>query len=101
MINSIAVRLPAQEWKHIFRLGVDEHIKELESELARATEKIKTFEAKYKMSFARLEQVGLPNNAGLEAHEDYVEWSSWEGYHVEIESKLDNLRSLVGNANVR
>lgn len=94
MIDSTMVKLPAQDWERILQLGVDSHAKELESELARALENIRRLEAKYRMTFARLEQVGLPENAGREEHEDYVEWSSWEGYRLELEEKLTNLRAL-------
>ncbi len=100
MINSTTAKLSARDWERIMQLGVDSHIKELESELARVAEKIKGLEAKYRMTFARLEQVGLPDNAGVEEHEDYVEWSGWEGYQIELREKLSNLRALV-QADVR
>lgn len=100
MINSTMVKLPTQEWERIIQLGVDSHIEELELELVRATEKIRAFETKYHMTFERLERVGLPDNAGLEEHEDYVEWSSWEGYAAELTKKLNSLRALA-EPNVR
>ena len=99
MITATAVRLAPKEWERIIQLGADRHIEEVNSELDRAREKILEFETKYKMSFTRLEQVGLPDDAGLEEHEDYVEWSGWEGYAVELKEKLDNLQALVANSN--
>jgi hypothetical protein len=101
MINSSSIKLPPQEWERIIELGVENHIKELESELARTAEKIRAFEAKYKMSFAQLEAIGLPENSTTVEHEDYVEWSSWEGYLAELKSKLTSLRALVEPSNVR
>ncbi len=95
MIELTGIKLPAQEWERIIQLGTDGHIKELEFELARSVKNIQTLETKYKMTFARLEEVGLPDNAGLEEHEDYVEWSSWEGYRAELNDKLDKLRALA------
>ncbi len=95
MIESTGVKLPAQEWERIIQLGMDGHIKELESELARTIKNIQMLEVKYKMTFARLEEVGLPDNAGWKEHEDYVEWSSWEGYRTELNDKLDKLRALA------
>lgn len=94
MIDSTRIKLPVQDWERIFQLGVDSHAKELQSELARTLENIRRLETKYQMTFARLQQVGLPENAGREEHEDYVEWSSWEGYRLELEEKLANLRAL-------
>lgn len=76
------------------RLGVNRHTEELQGELARTLENIRHLETKYRMTFAHLQQVGLPENAGREEHEDYVEWSSWEGYRLELEEKLANLRAL-------
>lgn len=95
MIQTTSVKLPAQEWERIIQLGLDGHIEELESELARVSAKIQTFEVKYKMTFERLNEIGLPDNAGLEEHEDYVEWSSWEGYLAELNDKLVKLRALT------
>ncbi len=101
MINSTTIKLPAQEWERIIQLGVENHIKELESELERATEKVQAFEAKYKTTFPQLEKTGLPENGDIQEHEDYVEWSSWEGYLAEVKSKLTSLRALVEPSNVR
>jgi hypothetical protein len=95
MINATTVKLPVQEWDRILQLGVTSHIKELESELSRAVEQIRRFEGKYRTTFARLREAGLPESAGLEEHEDFVEWSSWEGYAAEVEAKLANLHALV------
>ena len=99
MINSTAIKLSSEEWGRIIQLGIDSHIKELESELERAMTRIKEYETKYRMTFVRLNEVGLPDTAGLEEHEDYVEWSSWEGYIAELNTKLDNLHALAETSN--
>lgn len=101
MINSTSIKLPPQEWERIIELGVENHIKELESELARTSERIQAFEAKYKMTLIRLEEAGLPENSTAIEHEDYVEWSSWDGYLTELKSRLASLRALVEHSNVR
>lgn len=89
------VQLSTQVWEHIVQLGVERHIQELEAKLEEARRQIAEFERRFGMSFARLEQAGLPEDAGLEAHEDYVEWSSWEGVRTELTEQLENLRALL------
>jgi hypothetical protein len=95
MLTDSAVQLPTQVWQHIVQLGVERHIQELQDELGEVQQRIVEFERRYEMSFARLQEVGLPEDAGLEAHEDYVEWSSWEGYQAELRERLDKLRAVL------
>lgn len=64
------------------------------AELLQAQHRIGEFEHKYGMPFSRLQKVGLPKDAGLEAHEDYVEWSSLEGYTAELTEKLAAMQSI-------
>ena len=96
MLNASAVRLPTPEWERIVRLGTERHAQELESELVAVRESIKGFERKYGMSLAQLQRVGLPDDAGLEAHEDYVEWSSWAGREAELRERLQGVRAIAG-----
>jgi hypothetical protein len=73
---------------------VERHIQELQDQLAEAQQRIAELERQYGMSFARLQEVGLPEHAGMEAHEDYVEWSSWEGYQAELWEGLEKLHCI-------
>jgi hypothetical protein len=100
MINSTVIKLPAQEWERIIQLGIENHIRELELELARANERVADLEAQYKTTLKQLDEAGLPENAGLREHEDFVEWSSWESYRNELQAKLTNLRALVATSDV-
>jgi hypothetical protein len=92
MVNRFAVRLPIVEWERIVRLGTERHAEELEAELRAVRQQIAELEWKYGMPLKQLQQVGLPDDAGMEAHEDYVAWSSLEGYAAEPEQKLEGLR---------
>jgi len=98
MLDQTVIRLSTPEWTHIVRLGTEQHIQELSAELCEARQCIETLERKYGMSFSRLQRVGLPDDAGLEAHEDYVEWSSLEGYVAELTKKLASLESITAYA---
>jgi len=95
MVTNSAIQLPTQVWQHIVQLGVERHAQELEDQLRETQQRIAEFEHQYGMSFARLQEVGLPEDAGLEAHEDYVEWSSWEGYQAELQERLKKLRAML------
>jgi hypothetical protein len=95
MVTNSAIQLPTQVWQHIVQLGVERHIQELEDQLEEAQQRIAEFEHRFGMSLARLQEVGLPKDADLQAHEDYVEWSSWEGYQAEIQAKLEKLRAVL------
>ena len=101
MLNYSAIRLPTQEWEHIVRLGTEQHAQELERELRTARTHIAELERKYTLTLAQLRRSGLPDDAGREAHEDYVEWSSLEGYAAELEVRLAGLRDIIGSPNAR
>ena len=94
MITDSAVQLPTQVWQHIVQLGVERHIQELQDQLGEAQQRIAEFERQYGMSFERLQEVGLPKDAGLKVHEDYVEWSSWKGHQTELREGLEKLRRV-------
>jgi hypothetical protein len=95
MATHNAVQLSTEEWQHIVYLGIERHIQELEDKLQEALQQIALFEIKYNTSFSELQETGLPENAGLEAHEDYVEWSSWERYRADLQEQLKRLRALL------
>jgi len=96
MLNTSAVRLTIPEWERIVRLGIERHVQELEDELKTVRERIAAFELKYGQSLAELQRVGLPDDAGLEAHEDYVEWCSWQGREAELREKLQEMYAIAG-----
>ena len=95
MTTSSAIQLSTQEWQRIVQLGVERHIQELEDQLAEAQQEIAQFEGKFGASFARLQGTGLPEDASIEAHEDYVEWSSWEGRQADLQEQLEKLHAML------
>ena len=98
MTTEQAVKLPTQVWQHIVQLGIERHIQELESQLSEAQQRIAEYEDQHGMSFARLQEVGLPSDADLEAHKAYVEWSSWEGHQIELQERLAELCAVLESA---
>ena len=67
----------------------------MKSRLALAARELARFESKYGMTIARLNEVGLPEGAGLEAHEDYVEWSGWQATYEETNQILETLQAIL------
>jgi len=64
--------------QRLIALGVPLLLTETEGRLALAERKIAGFERKYRTTLARLRQDGLPDDASMEMHEDFVEWSGWQ-----------------------
>ncbi len=71
---------------------------EMESRLALAARELARFESKYRMTLAHLQEIGLPEDIGLEAHEDYVEWSGWQATHDEASQTLEILQKILETA---
>ena len=88
------VKLTAQDWERVLRLGAQGHSSELEAELARVERAIATFEKRYGMPLSHLEKDGLPAEASFEMHEDYIEWSSWDNRRKDLLSRLAALQGL-------
>jgi hypothetical protein len=97
-VTNSAIQLPTQIWQHIVQLGVERHIQEVEEQLEEAQQRIAQFEGRFGLSLARLQEVGLADDADLQAHEAYVEWSSWEGYREELQERLEKLRAMLESA---
>jgi hypothetical protein len=97
MAEGTVVSLPAREWQRVTQLGARRRARELEKQLAEAEQKILAFEEKYGMTFERLQEVGLPSDADWPAHEEFIEWSSWESHRKELCQMLTTLQSLARN----
>jgi hypothetical protein len=69
--------------QRLVELGVPLLLTETEGRLALAERKIAVFERKYNTTMARLRRDGLPDDASMEMHEDFVEWSGWQATQEE------------------
>lgn len=98
MVDYDAVTLDSEEWEQIVRLGVEQRVSELESELAQLERDVAAFERAYGMSLEQLQRVGLPDDANQQAHEDYVAWVACEDRRVEVQDRLSGLRAMIGKA---
>jgi len=61
--------------QRLVELGAPLLMTEAEGRLTLAERKIQAFEQKYGVTLSRLRREGLPDDASIEAHEDFIEWS--------------------------
>ena len=69
--------------QRLVELGIPLLLTETEGRLALAERKIAAFERKYHTTIARLRRDSLPDDASMEVHEDFVEWSGWQATQEE------------------
>jgi len=86
--------IPQKELTSILKQGVILRLPYLESRLAQAQAKIKILEQKYHTKLVTLKNNGLPENAGYEMHEDFIEWEYWDDVVNENKGVDSILRSL-------
>ena len=90
--------LPFQERKVILSsvvTSVKLRMAIVQKKLEQAITRLAEFESKYKCTFEEFEK-GFPEEASLERHEDYVEWSFWHDSYKESEAVLDTYRFFLG-----
>jgi len=97
-IDSSLAALPSAERERVALYGAHLLFTEMEGRLALAARKLAHFEQKYETTLAQLNETGLPQGAGLEAHEDYVEWSGWQATYDETSQTLETLRAILERA---
>ena len=84
-------QLNRQQRADIIYHGAVLRLSELKKRRFLAESKLREFEAKYDQSLSQLEAVGLPDDASLAMHEDYILWCHWE---QEADTAAEELRSL-------
>jgi len=81
-------------WQRLIELGAPLLLTETEGRLALAERKIKTFEQQYGITLAQLCKDGLPDDASIEMHEDFIEWSGWQRTREEASQMIVSLQHL-------
>jgi len=87
--------LPAEELRSILRQGAILRLPYLEGRLLQAREQIRRFEEKYKTKLDTFKSQGLPENAGYEMHEDFIEWEYWDDVLRETETAVKAIKALL------
>jgi hypothetical protein len=93
-VSDVFATLPREDQEEIFNISTAFRLLDLQKRLAQAQENVKKFEAKYDTTLDVLESEGLPQDAGYEMHEDYIEWHYWERVREKTQNTLDVLTSV-------
>lgn len=91
---SLAELVPEVQ-QRLVEFGAPLLLTEAEGQLALAERKIRAFEQKYGTTLARLCRDGLPDDASMEMHEDFIEWSGWQRTREEASQILTSLHHLL------
>ena len=89
--------LTEEDRKAILDVGVAFRRVEIEKKLARAQSIIQNFEKQFGMTFERLEEEGLPEDADYRMHEDYISWSHYTRVAKKAQETLRALDALSEN----
>jgi hypothetical protein len=81
--------------QRLVEFGAPLLLTEVEGRLALAERKIRAFEQKYGTTLAQLRRGGLPDDASLEMHEDFIEWSGWQRTQEEASQIRASLKPLL------
>jgi len=90
-------KLVPEAQKRLVEFGAPLLLTEAEGRLALAERKITAFEQKHGTTLAQLRQDGLPDDASMEMHEDFVEWSGWQRTYAESSQIVASLKLLLEN----
>ena len=81
--------------RRLVEFGAPLLLTEAEGRLALADQKIRAFERKYGTTLVQLRRDGLPDDASMEMHEDFIAWSGWQRTYEEASQILASLKPLV------
>ncbi len=87
--------LPDHERERIIRHGVALRAADLQKRLFLANSKVRAFAEHYRTTLEQLEKAGLPDNASLEMHEDYIQWRHWAGVVHQVTQTIAALQHLA------
>jgi hypothetical protein len=83
------------ERETIIRHGVAIRLSNLRKRLFLAESKVQYYEEKYGTSLTRLEEEGLPDDAGYEMHEDYILWHHWAEVAQKVKQEMSSLEAIA------
>ena len=88
--------LSPEEKTAVINHGVAVLFSNLNNRLLLANSKIHFFEDQYGMTISELEQKGLPDNADVDMHEDYILWHHLSDVAQEVSKQIASLRPIAG-----
>ncbi|WP_045217473.1 hypothetical protein [Desulfonatronovibrio magnus] len=90
-IESRFLSLTQEEKTAVITHGVALRISDLKNRLFLAESKVRSFEEKYQTTLDDLEARGLPDDADMDMHEDYIMWHHWTDEAANTKNKLKDL----------
>jgi hypothetical protein len=87
--------LPPQEMLSILRQGSLLRLPYLEGRLRQAKDQIRQFESTYGTTLEILVAEGLPDDAGYQMHEDFIDWEHWQDVASETETIIANVKRIL------
>jgi len=97
VIESFFSSLPQDERVAIISYGVAVRLSDLRKRLFLAESKVKYFEGKYQTTLVELDSDGLPDDADLEMHEDYILWHHWAEVIEKTKETLTSLEKIASS----
>lgn len=89
--------LPREEQVAVLSYGSSLRLLDLRKRLSLAQSKIREFEARYGSSLLELDAQGLPDNADVAMHEDFILWHHWEEVAEEAHRTIQVLEAITGD----
>ncbi len=87
--------LPQTERRTIISYGAAFLLADLRKRLFFAESKVRYFEDKYSTQLTHLDADGLPDDAGVDLHEDYIMWHHWTAVASQLRGDIAALQAVV------
>ena len=87
--------IPTAELACIVKQGAILRLPYLEGRLLQARGHVKRLSEKYQTPVETLKSQGLPEDAGYETHEDFIEWEYWDDVLRETETVVRSIKALL------
>jgi len=95
LLNKVVKELPPEEQEELIKRGAFLRLTELKKRLDIAKLRIKEFGIKYRTTFTELSKRGLPETAGYEMHEDFMEWKHWIKVSQETDRIIKKISKII------
>ncbi len=88
--------LPDKEQGAVLSYGSSLRLLDLRKRLSLAQSKVREFETRYGISLPDLDTQGLPDNADVAMHEDFILWHHWAEVAEETQRTIQVLETITG-----
>ena len=94
-IENLFSQLPRPQQLTIIYQGALWRLTDLQKRQFLAQAKVSNFEKTYQHTLQEWEQQGLPDDASLAMHEDYILWHHWTTVVSQTEEEIRKLQELI------